>query len=358
LFYQPYIPPTIEELSIQENISLKIIAFNGLANANDVEILPSYNRRRVKEFISQKVNPQIKKLSFLEIKALKEKIDIIHIQHSFLFSKVTSILALPKGVRPKVIITLRGGDTYIKPWVKKNWKDFYSNYGKKVDAFVVMSENQKRYLTKWGVPLESIHVIPISFGKKFKIEPKYPNKDELKLVSIFRMCWEKNIADNLRFVKQIKEFGIKVQYDVYGDGSDLGQLYYLLDCYGLNENVNVKGKIENTLLKEKLKTYDFILQLSHSESFGMSLVEAQTFGVPAVVSNADGLSETVQHQYSGLVLERDFSMKEETKTLIDLWKNESLYFTMSANAIQFAQSSFNTKVEVDRLVNLYSKLVN
>jgi glycosyltransferase involved in cell wall biosynthesis len=90
----------------------------------------------------------------------------------------------------------------------------------------------------------------------------------------------------------------------------------------------------------------------------MSLVEAQTFGVPAVVSNADGLSETVQHQYSGLVLERDFSMKEETKTLIDLWKNESLYFTMSANAIQFAQSSFNTKVEVDRLVNLYSKLVN
>jgi len=221
-----------------------------------------------------------------------------------------------------------------------------------------MSEDQKKYLTRWGVPLNRIHVIPISFGEEFKTEPKHPNKGTLKLISVFRMCWEKNIADNLRFVKQIKESGLPVQYDVYGDGQDIGQLYYLLDKFGLNEEVNVKGKLENTLLKKKLNTYDFLLQLSHSESFGMSVVEAQTFGVPAIVSNVDGLGETVIHNHSGFVLERNFSMREEANTIINLWKNESLYYTMSANAIQFAQSSFNTNAEVGKLVNLYSKLVN
>jgi len=46
LFYQPYIPPTIEELSKKKGISSKIITFSGISDSTNVEVLPSYNRRR------------------------------------------------------------------------------------------------------------------------------------------------------------------------------------------------------------------------------------------------------------------------------------------------------------------------
>jgi glycosyltransferase involved in cell wall biosynthesis len=355
LFYQPYIPPTLASLSKQDHISSKIIAFNGSSDKSDVEVLPSYNIRRVKEFLFHKIRPQIKKLSFLEIKALKENVDIIHIQHSFLFSKVLGLLKLDKNRRPKIIITLRGGDTYIKPWISKRWKKFYKDYGSKVDAFIVMSEDQKKYLTRWGVPQENIHVIPISFGEKFEIEPKYPNKSELKLVSVFRMCWEKNIADNLRLVKQLKEFGIKVQYDVYGDGKDLGQLYYLRDRFDLAKEVRIKGKIDNEELKAKFSDYDFLLQLSHSESLGMSVIEAQTRGLPAVVSNVGGLPEIIDNNYNGIIL-KDLSIIE-LQRISDLWRNKDLYYEYSKASINLSQSRYNINVESRKLLNLYKSLI-
>lgn len=358
LFYQPYIPPTLDVLSKQKDLISKIIAFQGQKDQNGIEILPSYYKRVAREFYFNTTNNYDKKFNLLEIKSIKEKVDIIHIQHSFLFNKVISILELPKESRPKIIITLRGGDTYIKPWISKRWKDFYKNYGENVDAFVVMSEDQKKYLTRWDVPSENIHVIPISFGHKFKATAKTPNEETMKIVSVFRMCWEKNIADNLKLIKQIKASGINIQYDVYGDGKDIGQLYYLLDRYNLNDSVNVKGKVENEILKNKLKEYDFILQLSHSESFGMSVVEAQTHGVPAIVSLADGLNESVLDEKTGFVFERDFSFTKEAHRIIELWKDKNRYLEMSQNAIDFSQSSFNVDVEVSKLLKLYSSLIN
>jgi glycosyltransferase involved in cell wall biosynthesis len=353
LFYQPYIPPTLELLAQQDQIDSKIIAFDGASDSESVEILPSHRKRAYSERLTGIFSNS--NLNYLENKTLKEKVDIIHLQHSFLFNKVKGLLNSGNVDRPKVVITLRGGDTYVKPWISKRWKEFYSDFGNKVDAFIVMSEDQKQYLSRWNVPLENIHVIPISFGKKFKIEPKYPNKNELKLVSVFRMCWEKNIADNLRLVKQLKEFGIKVQYDVYGDGKDLGQLYYLRDRFDLAKEVRIKGKINNEELKAKLSDYDFLLQLSHSESLGMSVIEAQTRGLPVIISDSDGLPEVVIDNQTGFILKKE-NYDSKLNEIIETWKNDIKYNRMSRNAINFTHEKFNIDCEVNSLVELYKFL--
>jgi len=356
LFYQPYIPPVLKELAKIKGLESKIIAYNGdSVQESEVFILPNYYFRKIYEKFNKTFFKKYNNLNFLEIKSLKENVDIIHVQHSFLFSKVLGLLKIDNNKRPKIIITLRGGDTYIKPWISKRWKKFYKDYGSQVDAFIVMSEDQKKYLTRWGVPLDHIHVIPISFGEKFEIEPKYPNKNELKLVSVFRMSWEKNIADNLSLVKQLKEFGIKVQYDVYGDGKDLGQMHYLRDRFGLEKEVRIKGKINNEELKAKLCDYDFLLQLSHSESLGMSVIEAQTQGLPAIVSNVGGLPEIIDNNHNGIILE-DLSVKE-LQRISDLWRNKDLYYEYSKASINLSQSRYNINVESSKLLNLYESLI-
>lgn len=356
-FYQPYIPPVINALNKQKGVEMKIMAFNGGGGEKEeVAILPNYKVRKVLSKILQLLNRQYRVLNYFEIKALQGKVDIIHIQHSYLFGNVLQLLKLPKGMRPKIVITLRGGDTYIKPWTGKKWKDFYKVYGSMVDAFIVMSKDQKKYLIRWGVPLENIHVIPISFGNKFSIEPKVANKDTLRLVSVFRMCWEKNITDNLRFARLLKEKNIPFAYDVYGDGPDLGQVYYLRDKYNLNEEVNVLGKMANEGLKKNLLTYDFILQLSHSEAFPTSVIEAQAYGIPALVSNNGGLPEMIRNGWNGFIVDLDNFEPSINETLL-IWNNDYKYMEMSKNAITQSHQNYTVEHEVDNLVELYGRLI-
>lgn len=357
LFYQPYIPPVIDALCKKNGHDIKIVAFKGKSEkANEAIVLPKYNVRRTIVKTSRLLNKQYRGLDYLEIKAIREKVDIVHIQHSFLFAKVINLLKQPKKGRPKIVITLRGGDTYIKPWISGRWRDFYKNYGNKVDAFVVMSEDQKKYLSdKWGVDKEVIHVIPISFGKRFRSIPKAQDNNCIKLVSVFRMCWEKNIADSLRFVKALKQKNIPVSYDVYGDGPDFGQVFYLRDKFGLIDEVNILGKINNEDLKKKIKIYDFILQLSFSESLGMSVIEAQSMGVPAIVSKNGGLPEIIQDGINGVVVDLE-SLKDGVDKVFSIWDSQSDYFTMSKNAIERVQQKYSVENEVERLTNLYKQL--
>ncbi len=352
LFYQPYIPPVIAALGQEQSLELRINAFKGTAD-NGVEILPSYYKRKLKEkFYALRHNT---KLNYAEIQYIKQGVDVVHLQHSFLFSKVKGLLALPNNERPKIIITLRGGDTYVKPWLSEKWQDFYANYGNLVDGFITMSQHQKQYLNeKWGINPNKIHVIPISCVNPPEIQAKYPNSNTIKIVSAFRMCWEKNINGNLKVIKYLKDKGINVQYHIYGSGPDAGQLMFLIDKYKLQNNVTYHGKVENTRLKSKLHNSDIYLQLSHSESLGMSVIEAQACGLPAIVSNSGGLPEVIIDKESGYCV-GTHETERAAEYIYELWKNKETYKVFSAKAIENSQG-FSVDVEVDKLTALYKKI--
>lgn len=357
LFYQPYIPPVIEVIKECDKIYLQLNAFKGKPDKG-VFIMPSYSIRQFKEKWYALTNKTGQKLSYAEIKYKSEEIDVVHLQHSFLFPKVKGLLAISKNERPKIIITLRGGDTYVKPWLSKRWQAFYKNEADKVDGFITMSQHQKQYLhEKWGVCLNKIHVIPISFGSPKAVVPKYPNCDEIKIISVFRMCWEKNIDGNLRTVKQLKEKGYAVQYDIYGDGPDSGQVPYLIDKYKLSDCTTYHGKIENAKLKEKLTHYDFFLQLSHSEALPTSVIEAQAVGIPAIVANSGGLPEAILDKQSGYCVAAH-DTENAANTIVTLWKDKKKYNLFSDKAIKYANTNFTVEMEAKKIIDLYHYIVN
>lgn len=354
-FYQPYIPPVIETLKRISNLDVKIDAFKGEAS-KEVNIIPNYYNRKLKERIYSITNKHSKKLNYIENKYLKTNVDIIHLQHSYFHNKLKRLLTLSIENRPKIVITLRGGDTYMKPWVNENWKFFYNNYGQQVDAYITMTEHQKRYMQKWNIPMNKIHVIPISYGNPFEVKPKEVNSNCIKIVSAFRMCWEKNIEGNLRTIKHLIDKGLPVEYTIYGDGKDTDQVMYLIDKYQLAHCVDYKGKIKNEELKANIKTSDFYLQLSHSESLGMSVIEAQTYGLPAIVSDSDGLPEVVTHGETGYCV-KPYAIDEASTYIEKLWNDSELYSKFSIAAIKKSQANYSVNMEVERLQKLYESLI-
>jgi len=346
--YQMYIYNLINLL--KNKISLNIMTYSK-HKESDIEIL-SYG---IKDFFQRLCfYLRISKYKSKDIKYMM-KYDIVHLQHSFLFSKVIPLFDFQN--RPKIIITLRGGDTYVKPWVDKRWINFYQVYGTKIDAFITMSQHQKDYLKKWGIKEEKIFVSPISFNESQCKIPKYPNKNKLKLISAFRLTWEKNIVGVIFLSLELKKRQIDFVYDVYGDGADLAKLLFLIDKFQLNNYIFVKGKVENNLLIDLYSHYDFTVQLSLSESLSMSIIESQSQGTPCVVSNVGGLPEAVIPDESAIVSDfnnYDFFAQE----IIKVYSNESLYFEFSSKGISFVKNQFSNESECKRLISIYNSVLN
>jgi len=317
------------------------------------ELLDFSLKKNITKKVFQKIHNVVQKGEPSTDISTFKKFDILHIQHSYLWKKMIPLLELKK--RPKIVITLRGGDTYIKPWTFKRLEEFYARKNNAVDAFVVMTNHQRNYIERWGVSPDKIHVIPISFGDVSNAEPKYPNKAVLKIVSAFRMTWEKNIEGHLRFALVLKERGIPFTYDIYGKGPQLDQLFYLVDQYDLSNNVNVKRAIDNEKLMSALPSYDFLIQLSMSESLGMSVIEAQSKGVPCVISNSGGLPETVIANETAIV-HHYHDLEILANECIKLWEDRERYYAFSKRSILNANDKFSTAKEIVALTQLYQNL--
>ena len=355
LFYQPYIKLVLDDLKHKDEIDLTIIAYKGILS-DGVEVMPSYFYRKIIAKFHSFFNTHKPKLNYSEIKFLKNKVDVVHIQHSYLFPKILGLLQLPISDRPKIVITLRGGDTYIKPWIMEKWEAFYNTYGNMVDAFVTVSDHQKNYLTRWGIPEHNIHVIPISFGTWSDAHAKYPNKTSIKIISAFRMCWEKNIDANIRTVKALVDKGYTVDYHIYGDGHDLGQVFYLIHRYELEDSVSYKGKIDNAKFKDILSDYDFYLQLSLSEAAGATVIEAQSKGLPCIVSDSDGLPEMILDGKTGFAVPY-YDIDTASEKIIDLYEHNEAYHAFSQGAIDFVNKKFTVEKVTELLVKLYTNLL-
>ena len=357
VFFQPYINPIIKYFNSNENYDFKVFALKKVAGESVVDKLEylttNYKKRKLIE-LSNRWLGHNKNYNFFEHKM--NKFDIVHIQHSFLFSKFDPILKHEHAKRPKFVITLRGSETYIKPLISKRWEEFFLK--DMMDAYVVMSENQKLKLIHYGIDAQKIYLIPIShdfdeFNKENNVRLK---KNQIRIVSVFRLCWEKNIFGNLMVIFNIKKMGYNVNYTIYGDGVEKGKLLYLIDYLNLNDEVDYKGKKPKVEVLENLSIFNFYLQLSFSESLGMSVIEAQSQGLPCIVSNVGGLGEIIPNGESGYTVE-PFEYEKAANFIVDLYKNETLYYEFSKNSKENSQR-YKVSNEIQKLENMYMELLN
>ena len=345
------------ELMAKDNsleLEVNTLKESDYASTVNIKVSPKYYIKRFYERFNAFVSKTYTNLSFWEIQWLKNNIDVVHLHHSFLFKYFGGISQMDSRNRPKLVVTLRGSDTYLRPWYDERWLNFYKHNSGRIDAFVVMSQHQKSYLQKWGVSEDKINVIPASI-RAISSEPKQLSTDVIKIVSSFRMTWEKNIEGNLRVIRHLIDKGHKVSYDIYGRGHDIGEVYFMIDKYNLHDAISIKGKVENDEYLKLLKDYDFYLQLSKSESLSVSTIEAQSFGLPVIVSDSGGMPETILEGNSGFAV--PFTKTEKAaERLLKLIEDRALYAQFSKAAIQNVNEKFTNQIEVDAYVDLYKRL--
>lgn len=86
--------------------------------------------------------------------------------------------------------------------------------------------------------------------------------------------------------------------NIYGIGQDYDHLVKLATFYQVNDKVSFQKYIPAT---EIWQTNHLLIMPSYNEGTSLALLEAMSFGIPAVVTNVGGLAEWIEDEVNGFV---------------------------------------------------------
>ena len=99
---------------------------------------------------------------------------------------------------------------------------------------------------------------------------------------------------------------------IIGDGEEKTKIEEKINELNLKDNVILYGYKDKEFIREKLNDISLYLMTSYEECFGLVLLEAAAFGIPAIAfSSAEGATEIIKDDVSGYIINN--RNKEEMK---------------------------------------------
>lgn len=171
-----------------------------------------------------------------------------------------------------------------------------------VDAFdlvVTMGRRAARFFRERGVRAR-FEVVPGGIGAaEFAAGQEHP---EFDLILVGRLAAIKRIDVFLRAVAIVAQRVPGVTSIIVGDGELRDELRDLAERLGLNGRVRFAG--HRTDVAELLRRARLFVLTSDSEGLALSLMEAMTCGLPAVVTDVGDLADLVEDGVNGYLVPR------------------------------------------------------
>ena len=145
-----------------------------------------------------------------------------------------------------------------------------------------------------------------------------------------------------------------ISWHHFGDGRDFDNLKRMIDKKGVTGNLDIvlHGRRPN---KEVIDHYidnnvDFFINLSTYEGIPVSIMEAQSFGVPVIATNVGGVSEIVNDE-NGILLPENPEPREIAVQILNLLDNPEKYIEKREKSRQNWALKFSAEVNYKSFAN-------
>lgn len=281
----------------------------------------------------------------------KLKIPVIHTYHT-MYEDYLHYIAKGKVVRP----------THVKYFSR-----FFANH---TTGVVCPSERVIDKLREYGVKAP-MRIIPTGIDiKKFERpdineqmkkdlrEQLGLNDENIMLLSLSRISYEKNIQAILQGLPQIIERFPAAKLVIVGDGPYVDKLRSLAEELEVSENVQFVGEVPNDQVAIYYKAADYFVSASTSETQGLTYTEAMASGTPCVVEGNAYLNNLFDHETLGVTFKSDADFSQAFIEYVDsgikpddLVLKEKLY---EISATNFGNLMFEF---YEDMINYYDQLL-
>lgn len=161
------------------------------------------------------------------------------------------------------------------------------------------------------------------------------------IISVGRLAKEKGYCDLIDVFALVAKECPDWHLHIVGDGDEREAIESTIDKNGLEDKVTLHGYQNKKYINKLLADSAIYAMSSHTESFGIVLIEAQSFGIPCVAfDSARGALEIISDQENGyLIANRDIEeMSQKIKLLIkDADLRKQLGKNARENSLQYSE---------------------
>lgn len=154
------------------------------------------------------------------------------------------------------------------------------------------------------------------------------------LVSVGRLSKEKGFMDLLIVFNKIVKYNPKCKLNIIGDGEEKEKLEKYIIENNLEKNVIMHGFQSKEYINNILLNSSLYLMTSFTESFGIVLIEAMSYGIPCIAfSSAEGAEELIENGKNGYLID-DRNIDEYVKKVEFLIENTNERIKMQKYCIK------------------------
>lgn len=162
--------------------------------------------------------------------------------------------------------------------------------------------------------------------------------NEKNLISVGRISKEKGFIDLIEVFNKVSKKNNDWILNIVGDGEERTSIENKIKELKLENKVILHGFRDKEYINELLSKSSIYIMTSFKESFGIVLLEAQSFGIPCVAfDSARGATEIIHDGIDGIFVE-DRNIEEMAKSIDKLINDEELRKRYGENG---RKNSFN-----------------
>lgn len=289
----------------------------------------------------------------------KENYDLIHTQASKDLWVLTPALNI-SGLHAPLYLTKQVGSFIVK-------KDFLHKliYKRVTKVFAISEVIRKNVIDT--TPVDESRVVILHNGiiserfdpaksNRNKVREEFNIKEnEIVLGMLARFSWGKGHEEFLLAAKELVSEFNNVKFMIVGEPSRgeedyANKIKQLSKEYGLTDKVIFTGFRSDT--PDVLSAMDVFVFPSHSEAFGIALVEAMAMELPTVCSNSDGVLDITVDGETGFLFEKQNAYDLATKAKL-LIQDKNLRTTLGKNARKRALQLFDLNKLTDKVIKIY-----
>ena len=203
--------------------------------------------------------------------------------------------------------------------------------------FVTVSENTKEDLVNFGIPKKNTHVVYNGVDHDLYKPNLYPKSNFPLILHIGRVKKYKNVDHLLRAVIKIVENKkvTKFKLVIAGRGN-FRDLESQIEEYRISDYVTLLGEISEAEKVKLLNKAWLFVSASSREGWGLTVIEANACGTPAVAYRVPGLSESIVDNETGFLVPYG-KVEDLSRAMHRIVLNETLRKKFSHSAINWAK---------------------
>jgi len=100
------------------------------------------------------------------------------------------------------------------------------------------------------------------------------------------------------------------------------------------------------------ESIDYFVNVSEHEGLPVSIMEAMSFGIPAIATNVGGTNEIVNDNKTGILLDKEFTNQDLTDAFVRLIKmDDKEYIQLRENCRIYWQNNFDARKNYNKFTN-------